>query len=157
MKIKPVILVIVTLAIGFLLGMLTSGQLRNNRLKPVRLLFSEEKFREAMYNAIKPSDEQKVKIEAVLNKYSKMNSQATSAFRKEFEIRMTSFRSEIDSILTPDQIIRMKELDAERQKMIRERKKHINRDYHDRENSDSMQFKPDSTMPPPPPPGKDLL
>jgi hypothetical protein len=44
MKAKPVIVVIVTLVIGFLLGMLTSAQIRYHKLKPVRVYFSEEAF-----------------------------------------------------------------------------------------------------------------
>jgi Spy/CpxP family protein refolding chaperone len=154
MKLKPVVLVIVTLAIGFFLGMLTSAQLRSNRLKPVKMFFSEEKFREAMYNAIQPTDDQKVKIEAVLNKYSRINTQATSSFRKEFETRMETFRSEIDSILTPDQIARMKELDAQRQKMIKERRNQYDRDFHNRDRHDSIDHASDDRpLTPPPPPG----
>ncbi len=132
MKTRPVILVVVTLVIGFLLGMLTSAQIRNHRLKPVRVFYSEEKFRDGMYTAIQPTEEQKVKIDQILDKYSKLNSEATSSFRKEFEARMEKFRTELDSNLTPEQIVRLKELDAQRQKMIRSRRGSHGMDYHDR-------------------------
>jgi hypothetical protein len=132
MKTRPVILVVVTLVIGFLLGMLTSAQIRNHRLKPVRVFYSEEKFREGMYKAIQPTEEQKVKIDQILDKYSKLNSEATSAFRKEFEARMEKFRTEVDSNLTPEQIARVKELDAQRQKMIESRRGNHGMDYHER-------------------------
>jgi len=132
MKTRPVILVVVTLVIGFLLGMLTSAQIRNHRLKPVRVFYSEEKFREGMYKAIQPTEEQKVKIDQILDKYSKLNSEATSAFRKEFEARMEKFRTEVDSNLTPEQIARLKELDAQRQKMIESRRGNHGMDYHER-------------------------
>ena len=132
MKTRPVILVVVTLVIGFLLGMLTSAQIRNHRLKPVRVFYSEEKFREGMYKAIQPTEEQKVKIDQILDKYSKLNSEATYAFRKEFEARMEKFRTEVDSNLTPEQIARLKELDAQRQKMIESRRGNHGMDYHER-------------------------
>lgn len=132
MKTKPVILVIVTLVIGFLLGMLTSGQIRNHRLKPVRVFFSEERFREGMYKAIQPTEEQKVKIDQILDKYSKLNGEATATFRKEFEARMEKFRNEVDSNLTPEQIARLKELDAQRQKMIKSGRGNHGMDYHER-------------------------
>lgn len=119
MKTRPVILVIVTLIIGFFLGMLTSAQIRNHRLKPVRVFFSEEKFREGMYQAIQPAEGQKAKLDEILDKYSEMNSEATSAFREEFDARMEKFRNELDSNLTPGQIIRLKELDEQREKMTR--------------------------------------
>jgi hypothetical protein len=137
MKTRPVILVIVTLIIGFLLGMLTSAEIRNHRLKPVRVFFSEEKFREGMYQAIQPTEEQKVKIDMILDKYSKINSDSQAAFRKEFEARMAKFRNELDSNLTPDQITRLKELDAQREKMIRSRResREGNHYEHERENT----------------------
>jgi Spy/CpxP family protein refolding chaperone len=112
--------------------MLTSAQIRNHRLKPVRVFYSEEKFREGMYKAIQPTEEQKVKIDQILDKYSKLNSEATSAFRKEFEARMEKFRTEVDSNLTPEQIARLKELDAQRQKMIESRRGNHGMDYHER-------------------------
>ncbi len=155
MKAKPVILVIVTLGIGFLLGMLTSGQLRSYRLKPVRLFYSEEKFREGMYQAIQPTEEQKVKIDEILNKYSKLNSDATSAFRKEFEDRMKKFRNEIDSNLTPEQLTRLKELDAQRQKMIKSHRNGHGRNFRDpgnRSRHDSLNISAGDNPQPPPPP-----
>lgn len=138
MKTRPVILVIVTLIIGFFLGMLTSGQIRSHRLKPVKVFFSEEKFREGMYKAIQPDEGQKVKIDEILDKYSKLNSESTAAFRKEFEVRMEKFRNELDSNLTPEQILRMKELDEQRKKMIQSHRNDRGRNYyeHNRKNRD---------------------
>jgi hypothetical protein len=150
MKTRPVILVIVTLIIGFFLGMLTSAQIRNHRLKPVRVFFSEEKFREGMYQAIQPTEGQKVKIDEILDKYSVMNSDATAAFRKEFDARMQKFRNELDSNLTPEQIVRLKELDEQREKMIRSHRDNRERNLYEHNRG---RHKPD--MPPPggdPPP-----
>jgi hypothetical protein len=132
MKTRPVILVIVTLVIGFLLGMLTSAQIRNHRLKPVRVFYNEERFREGMYQAIQPTEEQKVKLDQILDKYSKLNGDAAATFRKEFETRMEKFRTEVDSNLTPDQIARLKELDAQRQKMIKSKRGNHGKEYHER-------------------------
>lgn len=131
MKTRPVFLVIGTLIIGFFLGMLTSAQIRNHRLKPVRVFFSEEKFREGMYQAIQPTEGQKVKIDEILDKYSRMNSEATADFRKEFSARMEKFRNELDSNLTPEQIIRLKELDEQREKMVRSHRNDRERDFYD--------------------------
>ena len=39
MKARPIIIVVITLIIGFVLGMLTSAQIRYHRLKPVRVFF----------------------------------------------------------------------------------------------------------------------
>ena len=153
MKKRPIILVVVTLIIGFLLGMLTSGQLRNHRLKPVKAFYSEGKFRESMYQAIQPTEEQKEIIDQILDKYSKLNSDATASFRRDFGARMQKFRTEIDSNLTSVQIERLKELDARRMEMIKSRRNNHGREYPDRENrrNDSSEFSPENNPPSQPP------
>jgi hypothetical protein len=122
MKTKPVLLILATLVIGFVLGMLTSAQIRNHKLNPVRVFFSEERFREGFYRTIQPDGQQKAKIDVVLNKYAKINSDLQSNFRKEFELSMKDFRNEIDTYLTKDQIERLKEMDKNRQKMSHRRR-----------------------------------
>jgi len=126
MKAKPILLVILTLVIGFVLGMLTSAHLRLNRLKPVRFFFSEERFREGFYKIIEPDEKQRVEIDRILEKYAKENSEMQADFRKEAEANMKEFRKEIDSKLTKDQLARLKEMDERREKMIREARKHRN-------------------------------
>ncbi len=85
MKAKPIIIIIVTLLIGFVLGMLTSAQIRYHKLKPVRVYFSEERFSEGFYKTIQPDDQQKAKIDLVLDKYAKINSELQSNFRIELD------------------------------------------------------------------------
>jgi hypothetical protein len=127
MKAKPIILVVVTLAIGFVLGMLTSAQLRYHKLKPVKVFFSEEKFREGFYKTIQPDEQQKGKIDLILDKYAKINSERQDNFRREFEESMKKFREEIDSNLTKEQIARLKAMEERRQEMVRQdRKNHEN-------------------------------
>jgi len=122
MKTKPVVLILATLVIGFFLGMLTSAQIRNHKLNPVRVFFSEERFREGFYRTIQPDGQQKARIDVVLNKYAKINSELQSNFRKEFESSMKEFMNEIDTYLTKDQIERLREMDKNRQKMIHRRR-----------------------------------
>jgi hypothetical protein len=118
MKTKPVLIIIATLIIGFILGMLTSAQIRYHKLNPVRVFFSEERFREGFYSAIQPDEKQKAAIEVVLDKYAKINSELQRNFRNELESSMKEFRKEIDTFLTKDQIARLRELDERRQRMI---------------------------------------
>jgi ElaB/YqjD/DUF883 family membrane-anchored ribosome-binding protein len=120
MKARPIIVIIVTLAIGFVLGMLTSAQIRYHKLKPVRVYFSPDRFREGFYKIIEPDEKQKAEIEVVLDKYGKINSDLQNNFRKELDANMKDFRKEIDSKLTKDQIARLKEMDEKRQEMIRQ-------------------------------------
>jgi hypothetical protein len=127
MKAKSIIVVLVTLVIGFILGMLTSAQIRYHKLKPVRVYFSEERFRDGFYRAIQPDEQQKEKIDLVLDKYAKINSELQNNFRKDLDASMKDFRKELDLNLTKDQLARLKEMDDRRQQIIRQnRKNHEN-------------------------------
>lgn len=128
MKTKSIILVVVTLIIGFILGMLTSAQIRYHRLKPVRVFFSEERFRDGFYKAIQPGEQQKAKIDLVLNKFARINSELQNNFRKELEANMKEFRKELDLNLTKEQLARLKEMDDQRQEMIRQNRKNLQND-----------------------------
>ena len=140
MKGKPILLVSITLIIGFVLGMLTSAQIRYHKLKPVRVFFSAEKFREGIYKAIEPDEQQKVKLDLILDKYAKINGDLQSNFRKSFDTNMKEFRKEIDSNLTKEQLIRLKEMDEKRQEMIR-----MNRKNHWK---DSIKYKNETDQSP---------
>jgi hypothetical protein len=132
---KPVFLILATLIIGFVLGMLTSAQIRYQKLNPVRVFFSEERFREGFYRTIQPDELQKSRIDVVLDKYARINGDLQSTFRKELDSNMREFRKEIDTYLTKDQIARLKEMDERRQQMIRH-----NRSGH---RNDSSEFRGD--------------
>lgn len=119
MKIRSIIVIVLTLIIGFILGMLTSAQIRYHRLKPVRVYFSEERFREGFYKVIQPDEQQKAKIDLVLDKYAKINSNLQNNFRRDLDASMKEFRKEVDLNLTKEQIARLKEMDDRREEMIR--------------------------------------
>ena len=80
MKLKSIFVILVTLIIGFILGMLTSAQIRYHRLKPVRVFFSEERFRDGFYKTIQPDEQQKAKIDLILDKFAKINSELQNNF-----------------------------------------------------------------------------
>jgi len=127
MKTRTILLGIITLIIGFVIGMLTSAQLRLNRLKPVRMYFSEERFREGFYKTIQPDEAQKAKIDLILDKYAKINSETQGKYRKELDGNIKAMRKELDSNLTKDQLARLKEMDERRQEMMKlERERHEN-------------------------------
>jgi len=135
MKTRTILLAIVILIIGFILGMLTSAQLRLQKLKPVRVYFSEERFREGFYKAIQPDEAQKVKIDLILDKYARLNSELQGNFRKEMEANFKAMRKELDSNLTKEQLARLKEMDERRQEMMRQERK--------RRDSDTTSFRND--------------
>lgn len=160
MKLRPLILVIITLIIGFFIGMLTSAQLRFHRLKPVRVYFSDERFREGIIRTIQPDEEQKELIEQILDKYARINGETQAKFRKEIESNIRAFREEMDSKLSKEQIARLKELDDRMQEMIRnERRKRKDDTTSSRRHGERFPHDAPSHIPkprmfdmPPPPP-----
>ena len=141
MKAKPIIIIVITLAIGFILGMLTSAQIRYHRLKPVRVFFSEERLRTGFYEVIQPDVKQKETIDQLLSKYSGFNSEIQNDFRKKLDSTMKEFFKELEPNLTKEQLLRLKEMDKRRMEMIRENR----RNPHD-----SINFRDNRRMPPPP-------
>jgi hypothetical protein len=134
MKTKSIIVILLTLVIGFILGMLTSAQIRYHKLKPVRVYFSEERFRDGFYKAIQPDEQQKTKIDLILDKYARINGDLQNNFRKELDASMKEFRKEIDLNLTKDQISRLKTMDDQRQQMIHQnRRNHENDTLYNRQ------------------------
>jgi hypothetical protein len=144
MKGKPLIVIVVTLIIGFVLGMLTSAQIRYQKLKPMRVYFSEERFRDGFYKTIQPDEKQKAKIDLILDKYAKINSEMQNNFRKELDANMKEFRKEVDSNLSKEQLQRLKDMDDRRQEMIRQNRKNHEGDTLNFRN-DRRHF-PDSNM-----------
>lgn len=143
MKAKPIIIIIITLAIGFVLGMLGSAQLRYHRLKPVRVFFSEQRFRDGFYEVIQPDEKQKAAIEALLNKYAKINSTYQNDFRKKLDSVMKEFWKELEPALTSDQLSRLREMEQKRMEMWRQ---------NQRNRGDSLNFRDRGRrggMPPP--------
>lgn len=124
MKAKSILVLILTLVIGFVLGMLTSAQIRQHRFRPVKFFYSEERLRESFYQTIKPDEKQKSVLEPILDKYAKINRELQSNFRKEMDASVSELRREIEPRLTREQLARLKEMDKKRQEMIRHRGKH---------------------------------
>ena len=150
MKLRPLILVIITLIIGFFIGMLTSAQLRFHRLKPVRVFFSDERFREGIIRTIQPDEKQKEQIEQILDKYARINGETQAKFWKEMDSNIRAFRKEMDSKLSKEQIARLKELDERRQEMIRnERRKRRDDTTSFRGHGERFQHDTPSHMPKP--------
>jgi hypothetical protein len=157
MKTRLILLGIITLVIGFVIGMLTSAQLRLHRLQPVRMYFSEERFREGFYRTIQPDEAQKAKIDQILDKYARMNSETQSNFRKELDANIKAMRKELDSNLTKEQLARLKEMDERRQEMMRQERERRRNDTTNFRNDrrrppeGSRNRRPEFQRPPPPP------
>jgi hypothetical protein len=163
MKTRLILAVIVTLIIGFILGMLTSAELRYHRLRPVRMYFTDDHFRDGFYKIIQPDKQQKVKIDKILDDFIRLNGDLQDKFRKELDNNFESMKKELDQNLTKDQITRLREMDEKRKEMMKAFSRRHRRDSTDHYN---MRPFPGRTLPgefgdpgsppfPPPFPGRD--
>jgi len=116
---KPVILIIITLIIGFLIGMLTSAQLRNKRMKPVRIYSSGSQLKHTVYRYLEPTEEQVEKLDVIFDDFSKQNRDLQMKFRKEFEDLMESNWSEIKPMLSKEQLDKLEEMNDRRSQATR--------------------------------------
>lgn len=119
MKTRAIIIVIATLLIGFVLGMLTSAQIRHSKLKKMRMSFSGRDFAEMMMEVINPDDQQRIELESVMKSYEKKTREMQSAFRKDFDSVSTAFKRDIDTLLTPDQLARVREMESKNREMMK--------------------------------------
>jgi len=108
-KIKSGICLLTTLLIGFVIGYLTSTQVKENRIRELRTFGSAEGFKFMMEHMLELDDEQKDAIKPVVDKYAKENFELMKNFRGEFSVLMKEFHKELTPYLTPEQIERLNE------------------------------------------------
>lgn len=165
MKVKIILLLVLTLIIGFVVGWLTSASVRLHKLQPVRMYLSDDRFREGFYKIIEPDEKQKAEIEKILDKYARLNSEFQQEIRKTMDSNMKAFRKELDSILTKEQQARLKEMDDRRQEMFRQNMRNRSDSTFERRTGQRRfdrdhqggQYPGDRQGPPPPPPPSDSI
>lgn len=121
-RIKSGILLLTTLMIGFVIGYLTSTQIKGSRIRELRTFGSAEGFKFMMEHMLELDDEQKEVIEPIVNQYAKENFELMKNFRGEFILLMKDFRSELKPHLTNVQIRRLEEF-GERGRELRRKGK----------------------------------
>src|SRR6056297_1253551 len=104
MKLRITILIILTLLLGFVIGMLTSAQLRHKRMRPVRTFASEQYFREHFYKIVEPSEEQKEELNGIIESYANDFNKLSEQFWDDFESLMDEQWGEIKPVLNKKQI-----------------------------------------------------
>ena len=117
---KTVLYIAGVFIVGFLLGMLTSAQIRNKKLEPVRTFFSEGEYVRNIARIVQPTKEQWEDFDTIIKKYGAENAKLQKTFRDGVQNNMDAFRKEIDQILTKEQRDKLKKVEEERKKMFEE-------------------------------------
>lgn len=114
MKNKPVLIIAITLVIGFFLGFLTSGIIRNQQLKCFRSFSSAEGFKYRTLRMVEPTEEQMKDILPVLDKFAKKSQDVRKEYTKEFRNLLKEYHSELKPLLTDEQIKKMESFSKRR-------------------------------------------
>jgi len=103
-KIKSGIFLVITLLIGFVIGFLTSTQVKESRIRELRTFGSPEGFKYMMEHMLELDEKQKDAIMPVVDEYAKKNFELMKNFRGEFSVLMKEFHKELTPHLNPEQI-----------------------------------------------------
>jgi len=128
MKAKSLLIIVSTLILGFILGMLTSAEIRHQKLKPMSFFLSEERFKEGVFSVINPAEGQKEKLEKLIEDYSKRNRDLQADFRRNIESIMKDLWSDMKPILSQEQLDKLLEMEKRRSDYYEQRSGRAHRD-----------------------------
>jgi hypothetical protein len=104
MKLRSLLVILGVFAIGFCLGILTSAQVRNKKMKEFRTYATPEDFRYRFEKMLQPTPEQMEKIVPILDTYGKKNHELRHEYQKKFFELMKQYRQDLEPNLTKEQI-----------------------------------------------------
>jgi hypothetical protein len=99
-KFKPVLVIIGTLIIGFILGYFVSGAVTHHKIKYYMKVTEKEGFVNMIYERIDPSDEQKKQLYPILQKYSQKSNKCIEYHK----VVIDSLRTELEPYITAEQM-----------------------------------------------------
>ncbi|MEA1885665.1 MAG: hypothetical protein U9N72_00425 [Bacteroidota bacterium] len=147
MKLRITILIILTLLLGFAIGMLTSAQLRHKRMRPIRIYASENYFKDHLYKVVEPDSAQKAELDAIIERYGEEFNEMNAAFWKDFETLMDRQWNDIKPVLNKEQIEKLQEIERnrrEKMKEFRQKDRSEDHDFYDRRRPDRDRRSPGS-------------
>lgn len=103
MKSKAFLTVVLSIIIGFILGFLVSSQITRMRTKDVRSMSSQSSFKSRTYELIQPTEEQKGKIDPVIDYYSDQFDSMRSVTHKGFRKLIIDYHNSLEPYLTDEQ------------------------------------------------------
>lgn len=108
-KLKTSFVIVFTLITGIIIGALLNRALLQNRVQRVFSMRSPNVFVESYLETIKPDADQEKQIKEILERNGQRISEIRSTSREDLESSMVAMMSELESVLTPEQIKRLEE------------------------------------------------
>ena len=107
---KSSLVIIGTLLIGMILGaVITGGIMRNRVFDRMERLRTAEGFKHRMEKIIQPDEDQRAKVNEILEEHFSRMQRLGDVMRQDFETRNDSLYQELEQVLRPDQIERLKQ------------------------------------------------
>jgi len=102
-KVKITFIIIITLAIGIVIGALLNRTLSQNRIKRILERRNPPIFISFYERIIGPDTDQRVKVREVLNKYAQNFSEIRTNYQEELQSTLESMTAELEPLLTSEQ------------------------------------------------------
>jgi len=108
-KTKTSLVIVFTLVTGMIIGALLNRALLQNRVQRVFSMRNPNTFVQSYLETIKPDADQEKQIQEILERNGQHISEIRSTSRENLESSMVAMMSELESVLTPEQIKRLEE------------------------------------------------
>ena len=99
-KLKPTLILLITLIIGFVIGGLTTVTIIRHKMMNFA---TEEGFKEVVYDFLDSDKKQEAKLKPIIDEFSKNYNQLTNTYLLQFSNMSDSFLIEIKPILNEGQ------------------------------------------------------
>lgn len=131
MKTKYVLLLVLTLVVGFLIGSLTTGRVTRTKVDRIKSWNTREGFREHLFGIMQATESQKIQLSPMLDSFSDLH---WELMKRNWESQKMLFDS-MDSLIKPF-------IEEKQFQLLMEHKQKIRKG---RENKDRQRCKQDSS------------
>lgn len=121
MKTRPVLIVIASLIIGFIIGFLVNGQLTRQRFQSFVSQDHQNAFKFRMMDIIQPNDLQTKEIDPILDDYARRVHETMMASKEKFRELNDDLLNDLEPYLNQDQLDRLDRANQRFEHMMRNR------------------------------------
>jgi uncharacterized membrane-anchored protein YhcB (DUF1043 family) len=107
-KVKAAIILIITLVIGMILGAMFNRAITQKRIRDFLAMRTQYAFAARFEKIIGPDETQKEEVRKIIDKYAKMFNENAERNHQEMTTLFRSFRDELRTILSPEQIKKLR-------------------------------------------------
>jgi hypothetical protein len=109
MKTKPVLIIVATLIIGFVIGFITNGQITKTKIDKFVKSGTHEGFKGKYYRVLQPDEDQMKSIDPILDKYGSLIHENVTTMQQSMKELHQKMVTEIEPYLTEEQKVRLEE------------------------------------------------